>query len=285
MVFAVALIAATQAAAAFAQVQIKPAPTAPLPVPPVARPAAGAATPTGAAPAGTGQSGAMSADKAAQNGIRVLLIPQQETTVVSQIVGQVNRLAGDIGASVRQGEPLVTFDCRELQARMKMSEAELESAKEQHQAKLRLQGLNAAGEVEVSLAAAAVDKSRAQLELSKAQLRQCVIPAPFAGRIVKLNVRQFQSVNVGQPLVDLVSGGPLKVKLNAPSKWLRWLKPGESFQVSIDETGKTYPATVSAINGRVDAVSQSVELEGRINGTFPELLAGMSGNAAFPQAQ
>lgn len=283
--FAVALIAAAQAAAAFAQVQIKPAPTAPLPVPPVARPAAGAATPTGAAPAGTGQSGAMSADNAAQNGIRVLLIPQQETTVVSQIVGQVNRLAGDIGASVRQGEPLVTFDCRELQARMKMSEAELESAKEQHQAKLRLQGLNAAGEVEVSLAAAAVDKSRAQLELSKAQLRQCVIPAPFAGRIVKLNVRQFQSVNVGQPLVDLVSGGPLKVKLNAPSKWLRWLKPGESFQVSIDETGKTYPATVSAINGRVDAVSQSVELEGRINGTFPELLAGMSGNAAFPQAQ
>jgi membrane fusion protein, multidrug efflux system len=78
-----------------------------------------------------------------------------------------------------------------------------------------------------------------------------------------------------------VSAGPLKVKLNAPSRWLTWLKPGSRFDVQIDETGRSYPAVVSAINGRVDAVSQSIELEGRIGGNFNELLAGMSGNARF----
>ena len=217
--------------------------------------------------------------------IRVLLIPQRETTVVSQIVGQINRLGGDIGTSVNQGAALVNFDCVELEARLKMSEAEQTTAREQHEAKVRLQGLNAAGEVEVSLAAAAVEKARAQTDLSKAQLRQCVIAAPFSGRIVKLHVRQFQGVNVGQPLVDLVSSGPLKLKLNAPSKWLSWLKPGAKFDIKIDETGKTYPAVVSAVNGRVDAASQSIEIEGRVSGSFQELLAGMSGNARFPQAQ
>ncbi|MFT4103582.1 MAG: efflux RND transporter periplasmic adaptor subunit [Burkholderiaceae bacterium] len=219
------------------------------------------------------------------SGIRVLLIPQQETTVVSQIVGQINRLGGDIGSAVSKGSSLVVLECSELDARLKMSEAELASAKEQHEAKLRLQGLNAAGEVEVSLAAAAVQKARAQIDVSKAQLKQCVIPAPFAGRIVKLHVRQFQGVTAGQPLVDLVSGGPLKVKLNAPSRWLSWLKTGAPFRIHIDETGKSYPAVVSAINGRVDAVSQSIELEGRVGGSFPELLAGMSGNAEFAQAR
>ncbi len=217
--------------------------------------------------------------------IRVLLIPQRETTVVSQIVGQINRLGGEIGTSVSQGNTLVSFDCVELEARLKISEAEQTTAREQHEAKVRLQGLNAAGEVEVSLAAAAVEKARAQTDLSKAQLRQCVIAAPFSGRIVKLHVRQFQGVNVGQPLVDLVSAGPLKLKLNAPSKWLGWLKPGAKFDIKIDETGKTYPAVVSAVNGRVDAASQSIEIEGRVGGTFNELLAGMSGNARFPQAQ
>jgi multidrug efflux pump subunit AcrA (membrane-fusion protein) len=49
--------------------------------------------------------------------------------------------------------------------------------------------------------------------------------------------------------------------------------------VAIDETGRSYPATISAINARVDAASQSVEVEGIVRGTFPELLAGMSGNA------
>lgn len=213
--------------------------------------------------------------------IRVLLIPQRETTVVAQIVGQINRLGGDLGSAVAQGAPLVVFDCTELTARMKMSEAELTTAREQHEAKIRLQGLNAAGEMEVALAAAAVEKARGQIDLSRAQMRQCVIAAPFAGRIVKLHVKQFQGVNVGQPLVDMVSSGPLKLKLNAPSRWLVWLKPGVKFDIRIDETGKTYPAVVTALNGRVDAASQSIEIEGRVNGTFNELLAGMSGNAQF----
>lgn len=213
--------------------------------------------------------------------IRVLLIPQRETTVVSQIVGQINRLGGELGSAVTQGTPLVVFDCTELTARLKMSEAELTTAREQHEAKIRLQGLNAAGEMEVTLAAAAVEKARGQIDLSRAQMRQCVIPAPFAGRIVKLHVKQFQGVNVGQPLLDMVSSGPLKLKLNAPSKWLVWLKPGVKFDVRIDETGKSYPAVVTALNGRVDAASQSIEIEGRVNGTFNELLAGMSGNALF----
>jgi membrane fusion protein, multidrug efflux system len=246
------------------------APASPAP----AAPAAVAPAPPAPAPAAV-----------ADSGIRVLLIPQRETTVVSQIVGQISKLGGELGASVAQGAPLVMLDCTELQARLRMSDAELDSARQQHEAKLRLQGLNAAGEVEVSMAAAAVEKARAQIELSKAQLRQCVIAAPFAGRIVKLHVKQYQGVNIGQPLVDLVSGGPLKVKLNAPSKWLAWLKAGTKFEVHIDETGKSYPAVVSAINGRVDAVSQSVELEGRVSGSYAELLAGMSGNARFAQAQ
>lgn len=286
-----------------AQMQVKP-------VTPAAAPSAGAGPQPGSggqpvqpgqpgtgalgAPAAPGGAGAMPtvpppaglpARADAGAGIRVLLIPQQETTVVSQLVGQVNRLGGDIGSSINKGVPLVTFECSELEAKLKMSDAELASAREQHQAKVRLQGLNAAGEVEVSLAAAAVEKARAQIDVSKAQLKQCVIPAPFAGRIVKLHVRQFQGVTAGQPLVDLVSGGPLKVKLNAPSRWLAWLKNGTTFDIRIDETGKTYPAVVSAINGRVDAVSQSIELEARVNGSFPELLAGMSGNADFPQAR
>lgn len=243
---------------------------------PAAAPGVTPATPAAAAPASSVQGAAAPTESP-----RVLLVAQRETTVVAQIVGQVSRLGGELGSPIAQGAPLVMFDCGELDAKLRMSQAELSSAREQLDAKQRLKELNAAGDVEVQLAQAAVDKAAGQLQLSRAQLRQCVLPAPFAGRIVKLHVKQYQSVNVGQPLVDLVSGGPLKVKLNAPSRWLAWLKPGHKFEVKVDETGKSYPATVSAINGRVDAVSQSVELEGRIGGTFPELLAGMSGNATF----
>jgi membrane fusion protein, multidrug efflux system len=214
--------------------------------------------------------------------IRALLVPQRETTLVSQIVGRIDRINGDLGSSFRQGATLIQFDCSEYNARLKMADAEFNSAQQSHEGKIRLQGLNAAGEIEVATAAAAMEKAKAQIELTKTQIRQCTVDAPFAGRVVKMNVRQHQGVNVGQSMLEIISAGPPKIKLNAPSKWLAWLKPGVVFELQVDETGKYYQAAVTSLNGRVDAVSQSIEIEGRVIGPHPELLSGMSGNARFP---
>lgn len=52
------------------------------------------------------------------------------------------------------------------------------------EAKRRLRKLDAAGDVEVSLAAAAADRSKAAVAVSRAQLSQCTVFAPFSGRIV-----------------------------------------------------------------------------------------------------
>jgi RND family efflux transporter MFP subunit len=213
--------------------------------------------------------------------VRVLLIPARETTVVAQMVGRVDRLGGELGDSVALGAPLVVFDCGEQKAREGIADAELSAARQQLDTKSQLKSLNAAGESEVQLAATAVDRARAQLDLARHQASHCRIDAPFAGRIVKLHVRQFQSTSVGQPLVELVATGPLKLRLNAPSRWLSWLRRGTAFRIEVDETGRSYAARVTAINGRVDAASQSVEVEGAVTGMFPELLAGMSGNARF----
>ena len=213
--------------------------------------------------------------------IRVLLAPELETTLVSPMLGRIRNVNVTLGSNVTKGKVVVDFDCQEQAARVAMSQAELVGARENHEAKLRLQALQSAGEVEVNLAAAAVDKARAQLELSKVQAGQCSVLAPFNGRAVRIHVKAYQGVTAGQPLVELVSSGPFKLRLNVPSKWLAWLKPGTPFDVVIDETGRTYPARVTAINGRVDAASQSIELEARIDDKSGELVAGMSGAAQF----
>jgi RND family efflux transporter MFP subunit len=240
------------------------------------------------------QSGAQSAAPGASSGsptlaatppVRVLLMPARETTLVAQMVGRIDRMGGELGGAFRQGTPLVVFDCTEQQARLRMADAEHDAARQQHETKLRLQGLNAAGDSEVQLAATAVARAQAQVELARQQTSLCRIDAPFSGRIVKLHVRPFQGVAVGQPLLELVSAGPPKLKLNAPSRWLSWLKPGVAFDIAIDETGRSYPAVVTAVNARVDAVSQSIEVEGIVRGAHADLLVGMSGTARFPQAR
>lgn len=221
------------------------------------------------------------AAEAGSGGIRVLLAPELETTLVSQIVGRVSSLNASLGARVPKGMPIVTFDCSEPSARLQMAQAEYAGAKETLDVKSRLHELEAAGQSEVQLAAAAADKANAAIRLSRAQIAQCTVVAPFSGRVVRVHVKPFQGVNAGSPLVEMVSEGPLKVRLNAPSRLLRTLRDGALFDVNIDETGKTYQAKVTAINARVDAVAQTVELEGRIDGKNPELLGGMTGMARF----
>ena len=108
---------------------------------------------------------------------------------------------------------------------------------------------------------------------------KCSIAASFGGVTVEQKAREFQYATPGQPLLDILDDHALEVELNAPSHWLRWLKPGYPFPVKIDATDKTYPARVTRLGGRVDPVSQSIKVFGEITGDAPDLMAGMSGRA------
>lgn len=213
------------------------------------------------------------------NAIRVLLSPELETTLASQMVGRISALNASLGIAVAKGKVIVAFDCSEASAKLQMAEAEYAMAKETLETKSNLRKLEAAGDMEVTLAAATAERAKAAILVSRAQIAQCTVLAPFSGRIVKLHVKPFQGVTMGSPLVEMVSDGPLKLRLNVPSRLLRSLRVGTAFEVDIDETGKTYPAKVTAINARVDAVSQTLELEARIDGRPKGLLAGMTGIA------
>jgi membrane fusion protein (multidrug efflux system) len=224
-------------------------------------------------------------DGSAISTVRVLLAPERETTISSMIAARIVALNGSLGRSFKSGDILVAFDCEEALARVEMSKAELAGATDQHEAKVKMQGLDQASDIEVSLAASAANKAKAQLSLNQVQAAQCKIYAPWNGRVAKLNVKPYMTVAAGQPLMELVKEGPLKLRLNVPSKLLARIKNGSQFNVSIDETGQSYQASVSAINSRVDSVSQTVEIEARLTKNYKELLAGMSGEADLTSFQ
>jgi membrane fusion protein (multidrug efflux system) len=214
--------------------------------------------------------------------VRVLVLPNGETVIASPIAGRITEIHTAMGRPFRRGAVLVSLDCGEHQARAAMAQADLASATESHEAKLRMQGLDQASDVEVALAASAVAKAKAQIDLIQFQIEQCTIRAPWDGQTSTIHARSHMAVTPGQPLMDLVRRGVLLLKLNVPSRWTTQIKAGHEFEVVIDETGKSYTAKVQRINSRVDPVSQTIELEAAMQQIHPELLPGMSGNARFP---
>jgi len=213
--------------------------------------------------------------------ISVLVVAEKESTLSSQMAGKIKKINAGLGDVVRAGVPLVEFDCGEQDAQLQTARAEYRGARETHLTKLRLQALGAAGELEVTVAAAAADRAQSQIDLRQSQMAYCIVSAPFAGRVARVRVKTAESVALGQPLLELVSPGSLKAQLYVPAAWVRWIKTGTRFEVRTEDQ-RVHRARVSRINPRVEGVSQALEIEGRFEGSKQLLLPGMVGTAVFP---
>jgi RND family efflux transporter MFP subunit len=211
--------------------------------------------------------------------VRVLVVAGEESSLSAPAPGRIAAVGAQLGDAVRKGQLLVAFDCTETSARRDAARAEVNAARLQHEAKMKLQGLQSAAEVEVELAAVNVDRSEAQVRVFDAQLAQCRFTAPFTGRVARVYVKPGQSVAIGAPIIDIVSAQTLKFRMNVPSRWLATLKPGDLLDAEIEETGERYSLKVARMSARVDAVSQTVEIEADLASKPGKLLPGMSGRA------
>jgi len=209
--------------------------------------------------------------------IRAQLSPRRYTTLAAEIGAKINRLPLSEGAAFKQGQLLVQFDCVLQQAQLAKAEAALMAADTSWRGNQKLAELNSVGKIELDVSRAETLKAQAEVAANRALLGKCAISAPFAGRIAEQKAREQQYVQPGQALLEILDDSMLELEFIVPSRWLSWVRSGSAFQVSIDETGKSYPAKVQRIGARVDPVSQSVKLTAVIDGRFTELVAGMSG--------
>lgn len=209
--------------------------------------------------------------------IRAQLSPRRFTTVAAEIGAKVSRISVSEGGSFRVGQALVSLDCSLQQAQQQKAKAALAAAEHTFTANQRLEQLRSIGKVELSVSESEVNKARAEVQLMAVSLSKCNVAAPFNGRVAEQKVREQQYVQPGQAMLDIIDDSVLELEFIIPSHWLAWVRNGSAFHVRIDETGKTYPAKVSRIGARVDPVSQSIKITAMVDGSYKELMAGMSG--------
>ena len=250
-----------------------PAPRAEAPAPKVEAP-----PPKPEAPAPKPEAAPPKPEAAPPGEIAALILASEETILSSQMAGRIRRVNVGLGDEVKSGAPLIEFECGEQRAQLDAAEADYRGARETHVARLKLQALGAAGELEVTVAAAMADKARSQVSLRRSQLAYCSVASPFRGRVARLRVKSSESVQSGQPLIDVVNPSLLKAQIFVPAAWVVWLRPGTV--LTIGANGQSFAAKVSKLNSRIDGVSQQLELEARIeNGDG--LVPGMIGVAVF----
>ena len=198
------------------------------------------------------------------------------------MAGRISSIKVGLGDGFKKGAALIEFDCSEQRAQLQAADAEYRGARETHLARLRLQALGAAGELDVTLAAAAAD-ARAQpgplppradglLPGEGAVRRQGGAPA-----------RQDLRKRAGRAAAD--RRGQHQRRSRRRSSCRRRGSPGcaraRGLTIHVKEIGQSFEARVAKLNSRIDGVSQQLEVEARIEKGEGSLLPGMVGGAVF----
>jgi membrane fusion protein (multidrug efflux system) len=103
-------------------------------------------------------------------------------------------------------------------------------------------------------AQAMVQQAQAQLDMASLNLSYTRIVAPVAGIITRKSVEINQNVAPGQNLLTLVSLEGLWVTANFKETQLRHMSAGQTVEIDVDSTGKTYHGKVTQIGGATGSV-------------------------------
>lgn len=214
--------------------------------------------------------------------IRAQIKPVRQTILSASIAGVVQQLPFREGERFQKGKLLIGIDCDVQRAHRSKAAAELDAAQRVLSVSERLQKLNATSELEAEIARANVAKAQAELRVMQSTVEKCTTSAPFSGRVSELLINEHQFAKEGDRVMEVLDDSALEIELIVPSEWLTWLGVGTGFSLSLLETGRDYPCEVTRLAAKIDPVSQTVRVTGRIVGKADDLLPGMSGRASFP---
>ncbi|HUA99582.1 MAG TPA: HlyD family secretion protein [Terracidiphilus sp.] len=103
-------------------------------------------------------------------------------------------------------------------------------------------------------ALAQVGEAQAQLDQAKLNLSYTKIVAPVTGIITRKSVQEDENVSAGQNLMTLVSLEDLWITANFKETQLKNMRAGQSVDIHVDATGKTYKGRVTQIGGATGSV-------------------------------
>lgn len=215
--------------------------------------------------------------------IRVQFVARNQTTLSSELAAKISSLSLREGDAFKSGQLLVGFDCALFRSQLAKNEATAGAAKQELKVNQRLAELGSIGALEVDLSAAKVKETEAEVASMRTTVSKCTLHAPFAGRVARVHAEPHQYVPAGTPLLEILDTRNLELQMIVPSRWLAWLKPGQRFSIHVEELNRAYTGVVVRTGARIDPVSQSISLAGKIEGNYAELLPGMSGWATFKQ--
>lgn len=219
-----------------------------------------------------------------------------ESRLSFRVAGTVQRVAVNVGDSVRQGRLLAELDPRDYELQVEDAEASLAQARARArnaESNLeRVRGLyennNAsqnnydAARAEYEYSTAQVSSVEKKLELARSQLSYTRLLSPLDGAISAVDVEVNENVSVGQTAVVLTSGSRPEVQVAMPEIFIARVREGEPVEVTFDALpDRTFPAVITEVGVASGGLATTFPVTVRLRETPPDILPGMAAEVAI----
>lgn len=172
--------------------------------------------------------------------------PANESKLSFQVGGKLRGLSLKVGQRVTAGEVLAELDPVSLELQVEQSRASLAQVRANYanaksdikrKAPLRKNGYITQAEYEstqrtLKTTLAQVDQAKKQLAISQENLKKTRLLSPFSGVISSIEVKDYEQVSPGTPILGLYSESALELSFSVPAVIVNAIKIGDAGRVT-----------------------------------------------------
>lgn len=195
------------------------------------------------------------------------------TAKVSETVEQVHFDSGD---EVEKGAPLVTLSGQQQHAALAAAQAAATEAERLYKRQRELAAQQLVARATLDAQRATRDATRAQAAQIRANLRDRVIRAPFAGRLGIRQVSPGSLVTPGTVIASLDDIARVHIDFPVPETQMEQVAVGQRLTgTTAALPGREFEGTVSVIDVRLDPATRAVTVRGDFDNADRALRPGM----------
>ncbi|MBW7930813.1 MAG: efflux RND transporter periplasmic adaptor subunit [Gammaproteobacteria bacterium] len=206
--------------------------------------------------------------------------------VTSRISSTVTAIRFNEGQDVAAGALLVQLDSREIAAALALAEASLQQSRSQYERSLPLAKTGVLSTSQIEELEAKMKMDRAQVQSARARLDDTMIRAPFAGTVGLRRISMGDLVGPSSVLTTLDDTREIRLEFSVPEVFLGELAPGMNIRAqSTVYPGRAFTGTVSTIDSRVDPLTRAITVVAIIPNADKLLKPGMFLTVALERAR
>ncbi len=123
-----------------------------------------------------------------------------------------------------------------------------------------------------------LNQAKSAYEQASEQFENSFVKAPFSGIVAAVYIDENQMINLGQPVVQVLSSSNMKAKVNLTGEDILKVRPGQKVLIKIPSIpGEEFTGRVEKANSSVDQMSKSLEVEIAFFKNDKKLKSGMFG--------